>query len=309
MVLDKYIRELLFREECVIIPGLGGFVTNYASAEIRGETQSFIPPTKEIGFKADLIKDDGVLTSYMADKLDRPEEVVRETIAEYVRETLARLKEGHTVNLNGIGNLTYANGESIIFRSNLGTNFLLESFGLSSFTFPVLIDERESFFKRSTIFRSKSRPPKETLPGSQNLTTGKDKSTYKIILALAVLLIVSLLPYNSRISESIFRHPASLGPLPSLRHLEAPKGQQDMNSAPLENKVTFPVIAGSFQSVDNAEVLVQKLKSRGYEAWLIRDPRSFYRVIISEFESLNEAQLSLPELQKGNTDLDLWILE
>ena len=37
MVLDKYIRELLFRKDFVTIPGFGSFITNYAPAEIRGK--------------------------------------------------------------------------------------------------------------------------------------------------------------------------------------------------------------------------------------------------------------------------------
>jgi hypothetical protein len=35
MKLDHYISQLLFRYDCVIVPNLGGFVTNYKPATIN----------------------------------------------------------------------------------------------------------------------------------------------------------------------------------------------------------------------------------------------------------------------------------
>lgn len=323
MVLDKYIKDLLFREECVIVPGLGGFITNYASAEIRGETQSFIPPSKRVGFNAELIDDDGLLTAYISEEMDRPEDVVHEMIENQVTEIRALLSRGETIILEGVGNLMPGSGGTIVFTGNLGTNFLLESFGLSSFTFPELEIERERFFGLATIFRNRNKLIFNSLPGSINQDTGKDRTTSQLIIALSILLLISILPFNSRISESIFKHPATLGPLPSLRYLEVPQAQEITN----ENMVVYQfnneglaeevivqetnisIIAGSFQSLVNAEDLSQKLISRGFKATLRQDNRSFYRVVISEFTTLDAAESALPNLQKLNQDLNLWILE
>jgi hypothetical protein len=35
MKIEQYISELLYKYDCVIVPGLGGFVANYKSATIQ----------------------------------------------------------------------------------------------------------------------------------------------------------------------------------------------------------------------------------------------------------------------------------
>lgn len=46
MQLDQYISELLFHHDCVIVPGLGGFVVNYKSAHISAVQNTFYPVKK-----------------------------------------------------------------------------------------------------------------------------------------------------------------------------------------------------------------------------------------------------------------------
>ena len=55
------LRELLFVQECVIIPGFGGFLTKYKSADIDYLNYTITPPTKSISFNRQLRNDDGLL--------------------------------------------------------------------------------------------------------------------------------------------------------------------------------------------------------------------------------------------------------
>ncbi|MEA1877116.1 MAG: SPOR domain-containing protein [Bacteroidota bacterium] len=320
MILDKYIRELLFREDCVIIPGMGGFISSYASAEIQEESQTFVPPTKEIGFNAELIADDGMLVSYMSVEMDRPKDVILEMITAQVEEILEILARGEKVNMEGIGQFSSGKGGALMFSAHLGINFLMDSFGLSTFTFPVLEAEKQSIFKRSIFFRQVVFHPRETLPGSIKKSHEKDHINQQFGIALAILVILSLLPFNSRISESIFRHPAALGPLPSLVIVDPPvelsgRGaittlyQAEFINSDESPAMKYPIIAGSFQSGQNADLLYQKLISRGYNAKVEQTRKSFYRVIMAEFITLDKAELALLDLQAGNRDLKLWILK
>jgi len=45
-----YIEELLYRYNCVIVPGFGAFLTQLKSAEINKSTNTFLPPSKVISF-------------------------------------------------------------------------------------------------------------------------------------------------------------------------------------------------------------------------------------------------------------------
>jgi len=61
MQLSGYISELLYENDCVIIPGFGGFVGNYSSAKIHPVNHTFYPPSKNILFNSKLTSDDGLL--------------------------------------------------------------------------------------------------------------------------------------------------------------------------------------------------------------------------------------------------------
>ncbi|MCK5537667.1 MAG: hypothetical protein KAI79_12630, partial [Bacteroidales bacterium] len=63
-MLSKYIRDLLYRYECVIIPEFGGLLTKTISTKIDEETNTFYPPTKQLGFNSQLIENDGLLANH-----------------------------------------------------------------------------------------------------------------------------------------------------------------------------------------------------------------------------------------------------
>ena len=57
--ISKYISELLFLHDCVIIPEFGGFVGNNKSAVLNEITRTISPPSKEILFNLNLQTNDG----------------------------------------------------------------------------------------------------------------------------------------------------------------------------------------------------------------------------------------------------------
>ena len=66
MTLAKYIGDLLYRYECVIVPKFGGFVTNEISAKVNHFTHTFYAPSKQITFNSHLQNSDGLLVNYVA---------------------------------------------------------------------------------------------------------------------------------------------------------------------------------------------------------------------------------------------------
>ncbi len=67
MTLANYISDLLYRYECVILPGFGAFLTQKKSAHFDETINAFFPPKKLISFNAQLKKNDGLLANYIAD--------------------------------------------------------------------------------------------------------------------------------------------------------------------------------------------------------------------------------------------------
>ena len=64
--LSKHIEVLLLENDCVIVPGLGGFIAHKRQAAYSIQKGEFMPPLRTIGFNPQLIMNDGLLVqSYM----------------------------------------------------------------------------------------------------------------------------------------------------------------------------------------------------------------------------------------------------
>ena len=48
--LDRHIEILLLSNDCVIVPGLGGFMTHHVDARYDADDQMFLPPLRTLGF-------------------------------------------------------------------------------------------------------------------------------------------------------------------------------------------------------------------------------------------------------------------
>ena len=64
--LAQHIEKLLLDNDCVIVPGLGGFVAHYTPSVRIEKDHLFLPPTRVIGFNPQVKMNDGLLVqSYM----------------------------------------------------------------------------------------------------------------------------------------------------------------------------------------------------------------------------------------------------
>ena len=64
--LITHIERLLLAQDCVLVPGLGGFVLQVVNAAYNAEEEVFVPMQKEVVFNTTLQHNDGLLSeSYM----------------------------------------------------------------------------------------------------------------------------------------------------------------------------------------------------------------------------------------------------
>ena len=54
MKIEQYISQLLYRYQCVTVPGFGAFLTEFQSAQLDENSHSFYPPKKMISFNPSL---------------------------------------------------------------------------------------------------------------------------------------------------------------------------------------------------------------------------------------------------------------
>lgn len=113
--LSRHIECLMLDHDCVIVPGLGGFVTQYVSARYIAEEQLFLPPYRSVGFNQQLSLNDGLLVqSYMQTyDTDYPEtiKIIEDAVAQLKKE----LQDNGEYEFNGIGKLTLGIGGTYNF--------------------------------------------------------------------------------------------------------------------------------------------------------------------------------------------------
>ena len=66
MKIETYIAQLLYRYQCVTVPGFGAFLTEIQSAQLNESTNSFFPPKKTISFNSQIKNNDGLLANHIA---------------------------------------------------------------------------------------------------------------------------------------------------------------------------------------------------------------------------------------------------
>lgn len=134
-ILAKQISNLLFEHDCVIVPGLGGFITNYKPAVIHPHNHTFHPPSKQITFNTALNNNDGILINAYAVSLNVDFGTAKKLVEQKVHEIRVSLLKGKRVELEAIGFLSSNKENNIEFTSSNTINYLGEAYGFTRFDF------------------------------------------------------------------------------------------------------------------------------------------------------------------------------
>jgi hypothetical protein len=129
----QYIADLLYNHECVIVPGLGGFLSSYVPSRITPGSNRFYPPSCKIAFNASLSANDGILANHIAKASGITYKQASDEIRKWVDKSFKLLHSGERLQLESIGYLSLNAEGNLQFEPELKENFLGNSFGLPSF--------------------------------------------------------------------------------------------------------------------------------------------------------------------------------
>jgi hypothetical protein len=137
------ISELLYTHDYVVVPGFGGFVSRHQLAHYSLNRDVLNPPSKKILFNVQLKQNDGVLASWLKEKISCDFSQATTHIEEFAAHCKALLETKHRLEFENLG-LFYLDFEkNICFEPKTDVNFLIESFGLSSLTLKELEKEEK----------------------------------------------------------------------------------------------------------------------------------------------------------------------
>lgn len=303
MQLATYIKDLLYRYECVIIPGFGAFLTQYRSARVDQDTHTFYPPTKAISFNRQLQTNDGILANYVASVEQCSYELALQKIRNFTGSVSLELSEGKTIALKNIGEFFLSAENGIQFLPSEKENFNTASFGLSAFVSPAI---------------SREAVPAAT-PETVKLYSEKKKTAYPFMkyAAIGVLAVVlggisGLKIYEGQVEQYNYvekQKAASLvenqiqeatfvidNPLPALS-ISIP-----------QHSGKYHVVAGAFRIEQNAHKKIDQLHQKGFDARLIGKNRyGLHVVVYNSYETRLEARKELQTIKRSENK-DAWLL-
>lgn len=341
MDINKYIKELIIKNECIILSGFGGFETHYMPAHLDSVTGKMVPPSKQVVFRQDFKKDNGVLARFVAEKEGIDMDKAREVIDDFIGNIVYKLDIGGSYVLEGLGKLIKKDDGRMVFIPLEKQNFLIDSFGLSEINIP----DKEKPEEKMVV----EDQPVEVPPAKRS-----NKIIYLILLIVFILSGMVFLAYqfdlfnkiehlisgieigkkktpekivfgqkrvsthedsiasavSNSIDQSTEKEKALFYQEQEQEQAKEPEAlsKPEMKSAVSSvNEKQYVIVAGSFRAETHAVELSNQLRYKGFKPLIIKTENGLYRVVLDTFEEIN---MAIDELQKYKKQLnnDIWIL-
>jgi len=141
--ISQHIKDLLFTQDRVVLPGFGAFTANYTPASVDKTTNTILPPSKDIVFDAETTISSGLLEKHMASKENIGVDDARAQIDELVKTVKSKLKAGKKVKFPELGTFSLEKSGKLLFVYQPTGNLLLDSYGLTKISLPENIAPEE----------------------------------------------------------------------------------------------------------------------------------------------------------------------
>ncbi|MFM1772538.1 MAG: hypothetical protein RLZZ71_1680 [Bacteroidota bacterium] len=327
MQFENLIKDLLYSNDCVVLPGLGGFIAKYKGASLNSSLHTIYPPQKTIGFNPQIKENDGLLVSALCALNSCTYADARIELDAWVREQSNTLLRGEKISWKGIGILFQDRLGKIQFIPDSKGNFSVESFGLEKIILvPVEREVQEPITPEVSVLEKRAEQ------GS--------KWIWKAAAVLALpILGVGIFALSNKIESTDWQYasfklfgtksriaaytPAATRSIPTYTITE----ETDIVSTPVANETStveltsaeeqksvtvsqkkYEIIVGAFAVSDNAKRLVRELKQKGFNASLSSKKGNLQLVSSG---SVDNYEAALQQLEKAQTEISSssWLKE
>ncbi|MDD5152131.1 MAG: SPOR domain-containing protein [Flavobacterium sp.] len=307
MNIEPYIAQLLYRYQCVTVPGFGAFLTEIQSAQLVESSNSFFPPKKMISFNAYLKNNDGLLANHIAQAEKTSYEYAISAIQYEVFNWKKSLQENGLFTIKNVGNFSLNSDKNLIFTPYDQTNYLTNSFGLSAFVSPMV--KREIFEQK--IEALEENEVIEFIP-ERRRTSAYLKYAAVFVLGLGLTGAIGYPLYQQQIANETILVETAVQKQVQHKIQEATFFIENPIPAVTltvkESKMSYHIMAGAFRDEKNAEKIFKKLSDQGYKARRIpQNKYGLYPVLYGSYATFAEAEKAKQEIQK-TINPDAWIL-
>lgn len=307
MQLATYIKDLLYRYECVIIPGFGAFLTQHQSARVENSTHTFYPPGKTVSFNRQLQTNDGILANYVASVENCGYETALQKIRSFTGTLSLQLSEKQVVTLKNIGEFYLNEENSVQFIPSDVENFSTAAFGLSSFISPQI--NREIY--KETVEAIEEKVPllftperRETRPYLKYAAIG--------LIAIAISGFGGIKLYEGQVQKHNFAEKQKANTMLESQIQEATfvieNPLQPLSLTLPKETGKYHIVAGAFRVKENADKKLQQLLENGFSAKMIGPNKyGLHMILYASHEDRLEARKNLRTI-KRTENKDAWLL-
>lgn len=303
MELSAHIHYLLYRHDCVTLPGFGSFLVEQKHAYYDAINQLYYPPSKVLSFNEKLQSNDGIMASHLSKVYGLSYEQAVIDAHQHIISWKENIQKQKFV-LPSLGSFELNSEGKLVFSPEKGQNFLAASYALPEVLAPPI--------SRAKI----NTPAYFTL---ENIKTRRSIRYAAVAAVFVGLLTVGSNSYLDQkandvwMQEQALRQTArnqaatsvyDLGELPTL-NINLPQEKPVQPYAP-----SFHIIAGSFLNETNAEKFVEILQGKGFPKAekLVKTAKGFYQVSFASYPSVREAYNALYGASYDQYP-DAWVLK
>lgn len=327
MQFENLIKDLLYANDCVVLPGMGGFIAKYKGASLNTSLHTIFPPQKTIGFNPQIKENDGLLVSAFCALNNCSYAEGKNEVDSWVKEQSNALTRGEKISWKGIG---------ILFQDRLGKtqfipdskgNFSVESFGLEKIVLvPVEREVQEPAATEVSVIEKRAEQGSKWIWKAAAvlalpiLGVGIFALSQKIESTDWQYASYKLLGTKSRISNytpnsersiptySVEEETVFISNSNESETVQPQVEQTEVVSTPVASKKKYEIIVGAFAVSDNAKRLVRDLKQKGFNASLSSKKGNLQLVSSG---SVDNYEAALEQLDKAKTEISSssWLKE
>lgn len=330
--LERHIEILLLSNDCVIVPGFGGFMAHHVDARYDEQENLFLPPQRTIGFNPQLTLNDSLLAqSYIeAYDISYPEALRR--IEDEVRELRQHIECNGSYELYDLGIIRLNEYGKYEFEPCEAGILTPELYGLSSFIMKPIASSSVQ-----TIPAAIDKPDKEVSPFDILMDSDEKEEeqerTIKLStlrnIAVACITIIAFFFISSPINNSDLNSNEArintdmlLRIMPRCENIEkaqlkldvenkdsveAVKNTMAESSDTISHSPYYTIVLCSRVTVKNANAYVEQLHRQGLMEARVTTQGNYTKVVLGRFLSEREASLEAIRIQKNTGISDCWV--
>ena len=330
--LDRHIEILLLSNDCVIVPGFGGFVTHHVCARLDEDDRTMLPPKVTVGFNQQLTMNDSLLVQSYIETYDYSYPEALRIVDEEVAQLRDMIHEYGHFDIHSVGRLSVNRSGNYEFEPTAAGILSPMLYGLSG------VETTDS----DTFITPKEAADDRRIANYNNYSADSDNGDFiristaalrRGMVACIVILLLMAVPMLNRStstgrlmsgidtsfitnlvsgsgSQTETAAPKAAVTAPTVKKTPAktaPEAPQQQATA--EPEGGFTVVLAAQISQKNADAYVVSLHQRGMTKAQVIGEGKGRKVVYGNFSSREEAQTMKRKLSVDSEFECAWVTE